>query len=167
MRKSQIKFGETFGIIIIVYIIIISGFVWYNNENSKDVRSILRNDKVERSFEVYYSIVNNDLLRVSQRAVIDDEFDLVGLRAFADFAKNEGKTYLRTRLGESDVVIHLYDYSSVYTGTFTPYESLILYSNAPTEDADKEVFRTMVPVVNLIDERNDLGILEVTVYDRR
>jgi hypothetical protein len=87
MKKSQVKFGETIGIIIIVYIIVVLGFVWYNNTNTKSINEMFENDQRDRAFERYHFVMNLDLLHKSQRGFVDSEFDLNSLRAFSNFSK--------------------------------------------------------------------------------
>ncbi len=167
--KSQVKFGETFGIIIIVYILVVAGFSWYNKENSKDIAEILQNEKIEKAYEIYHYIVNLDLLHVSERGIVDDELDLHSLYAFSNFSKDKGKEFLRRQLAESTVNISLYNYSTVQDESFIPYDIITLYDNQIDSalTIDREVFRTLVPVVNHLEGSVDLGVIEITVYDRK
>jgi hypothetical protein len=171
-KKAQVKFGETFGVIIIVYFVIVAGFAWYNKENSKSIEELIEDDKFERSFEIYYFVVNNDLIRVSQRGVIDDELDLNGLRAFEKFSQNtENQEFLRRQLGESTVTISIFDYNTIQNShlddvDFKHYKGghIILYNNTPEGISDVEIFRTLIPVRNEAENRIDMGLLEVKVY---
>ena len=164
-RKSQVKFGETFGIIIIVYFVIIAGFSWYNKENNKSINEMLANDKFERAFEIYYFVVNMDLIHVTERGVVDDELDINGLRAFEKFAaKPENKEYLRKQLAESSVKMSIFTSETIHEGDFNVDETLILYNNTPEIVGDVEIFRTLLPVINDREDRVDMGLLEVVVY---
>lgn len=159
-RKGQIKFGETFGIIILVYIIVMVGMMWYNNINTKDINEMLQDDRRDRSFEKYYYIVNSNLLHKSEAGDIDEELDLVSLRIFSNFSNSTGKEFIRKQLGESTILIEIRDFC------YNSIENITLYNNTPNGTLNVEKFKTLIPVISPINQTTYLGVLSVIVYDK-
>ncbi len=163
-KKAQIKFGETFGIIILVYIMFVSGMVWYNSVNSNSILEMQERDKIDRAFEKYYYVVNLDLLHVSEQGNVDQEFDLVSLRNFYNYSKtNDAREIVRRQLGDSLVRIQILDKVG---DKFKIVENITLYNNS-LDESDvklKENFKTVVSVSDPITNDISLAYLEVIVY---
>ena len=161
-KKAQVKFGETIGIIIIVYIVVVVGFLWYNNVNTKNITEIYEKDQKNRAFEKYHYIINLHLIKSSQRGDIDEDFDKNSILTMGNYSKTkEGREFLRKSLGTSFVNIQLLDDS------FSPYENITLYNNTPDLEKKRyeiETFRTLIPVNDEINSRTEIGILELINY---
>ena len=180
-NKAQIKFGETIGVIIIVYIVIMSGLIWYNKINTGDLNDIKNKDNLEKSFEKYYYLNNLNLIHVSQRGYIDEEFDLISLITLSNFSKTkQGKEYLRKQLGNALITLKIYNFSMDNQINSTNYEQLIiLYNNTPiiknnlgnkiSKIISTDNYRTLIPI---IDQRytkkrkikTKMGYLQITNY---
>ena len=159
-KKAQIKFGETFGIIIIVYIVVMVGMVWYNTSSGKEIREMNEENKVDRAFEKYYYVVNSNMLHLSQHGDIDEEFDLVSLRVFENYSDSEpAREMVRQQLGEALVTLDVYD------NEFNLIENFTVYNRTPEEYKNREAFRTLIPVVDPIEKRTRIGMLYVYVFD--
>lgn len=167
-KKSQIKFGETIGILIIVYLVLVAGFMWYNKVNANNINDIYQKDKRAQAFEKYYFIVNLDMLHVSQRGFIDEEFDLNGLRSLNRYSKtDEGGEYLRKRLGEATITVEIFNHTNLRNSS----ETIILYnvsydSNVANELLGVESFKTIIPIVDKTNSKHHIGLLEVKVPTR-
>ena len=160
MKKAQIKFGETFAILIIVYIILVSGLMWYNSINSNDIRELYENDRKNQAFEKYYFIINLDLLHVSQRGFIDEEFDINSIRVFEGYLKSElGREYLRERLGDAIITIKIYNNTNLSNSK----EEILLYNQTPGNILGQETFRSLIPVRDESAKKNYIGLVEVKV----
>lgn len=174
-KKAQIKFGETIGVILVVYIIIMTGMIWYNNINNKNLQEIRDNDLRERAFEKYYYLNNLDLIHISQRGYIDEEFDIIGLRTLENYSNTEnGREHLRKQLGESTIIVKVYNYSTELNDT-NYNELLVLYNNTPKEFdtvgnrlrkiTSEDNFRTLIPIIDPTSEiKTKLGYLQITNY---
>ena len=109
-KKAQVKFGETIGIIIIVYVVLMLGLLWYNDVNSDSLDELYTKDQKSRGFEKYYYITNNHMLREAQQGYIDEEFNLESIYAMSIFSQSKnGSDYLDKFLGYSSVSIKYYD----------------------------------------------------------
>lgn len=160
-KKAQIKFGETIGVIFIVYIIILAGFIWYNDITQDNLREIYEEDQLSRAFEKYYFIVNFDLIHVGQFGIMDEEFDINSLRVMKNFSKtSSGKAYLDKRLDESTAIVRVYDKD------FISIENITLYNKTPGNniDYDTQIFRSMIPIIDEINKSTYMGILEIYTY---
>jgi hypothetical protein len=163
-RKAQVKFGETFAIIILVYIILMIGMIWYNNINTKAINEMSEESLKERSFEKYYYIMNSDLLHKTEQGDVDEEFDLAALRAFSNYSTGNQKEYIRKQLGEALVTVKLYDKDLdeiedeiiLYNNTYNP--------NLNSKIKNEVVFKALIPVVDAVEKRTSLGILSVIIY---
>lgn len=166
-RKAQVKFGETIGIIVIVYIVIILGFVWYNNVNAKQIAKIYEEDQKDRAFERYHYMMNLDLVHVAQRGYVDVEFDINGLRAFSEFTQGDSREFARSKLGDSLVTLKIYELN--YTGEevlFVSYENLTLYNSTPDYEFDKDIFTSLIPVMESSKKKTYVGVLDVVSFRR-
>jgi len=160
VKKAQINFAETFAIIIIVYIVIVVGMVWYNQHNSKKVEEMQFNDKMQRSFEKYYFIVNLNLLHKTEHTDIDEEFDLTALQVFEKSYMNDpqSKDFIRSQLGDSLVSVDILNFD------LTLNQTIIVYNNTPSKIRNIETFRTLIPVYNPITRKNHIGKLTLRSY---
>lgn len=158
-RKAQIKFGESFAIIILVYVIIVAGMVWYNNNNEKKIYEMQQRDKMERAFEKYYYIINSDILHKSEQGDIDEEFDLISLRIFSNYTKNEiNKDYIRRQIGECTIIVELVDKE------FNSLENITLYNSTQTKFTNIESFKTLIPIYDITSKKTNMGKLTVLTY---
>lgn len=166
-KRGQVKFGETIGIIVIVYLVVVLGFVWYNNVNTKSINDIFEKDQRARAFERYHYIMNLDLLHVAQRGYLDVEFDLDSLRTFANFTQGDSREFARSKLGDSKVDLKIYSLN--YTNgesSFETFENLTLYNNTPSYRYDQQVFTSLIPVVDTASKKTYVGVLELTSYQK-
>ena len=169
-KKSQIKFGETIAILIIVYVVLMSGLMWYNKSSTAEITKMGEETQNEKAFEKYSYIENLNLLHVSQRGIIDNEYDKNSLIAFANYTKNMTNfQYIRNNLEESTVTIKLYNYTNL--DTFESYLNITLYNNTPKDITstfyDQPIYRTLVSVVDINEKRTDIGLLEIKVYIKK
>ncbi|MCA9495907.1 MAG: hypothetical protein KC589_03110 [Nanoarchaeota archaeon] len=170
-KKAQVKFGETIGVIIIVYIIVMTGLMWYNNINSKDINKLKYNNQQELAFEKYYYIANLDLIHLSQKGIIDKEYDINALYTMYNFSiSKKGREFLRNQLGESIITLELYRNNELETKT--PYEIITLYNNTPKTQINgievKEIkeripFKTLIPVRDN-EGKTIIGILNIVAF---
>ncbi|MFW6286060.1 MAG: hypothetical protein ACOC16_02965 [Nanoarchaeota archaeon] len=158
--KSQIKFGETFAIIFIVFILLMFALLWYNNSNTKDIKRIQAEDERNRALNQYNFVVNSNLLRVSYYGDIDEEYDLVSLKVFENFTKGEdGKKFMNQKLSNSYVFIEIYDKD------FNPIDNITLFNQTPRGEIESiDTFKTLFPVYDPITKNTHIGILGVRVY---
>ena len=158
-KKSQIKFGETFAIIILVYILIVAGMVWYNNSNSKKISLMQEEDKKDKAFEKYYYIVNSDLLHKSEQGDVDEEFDLISLRVFSTYTVNDvNNEHIRKQIGESTVKLE------IVNRDFESVENFTLYYKTPNKINGQEGFKTLIPVYDSVNKETYIGKLTVITY---
>lgn len=170
-RKSQIKFGETIGIIFVVYLVLVFGVMWYSSENESDLQEMKADNSQQQALEKYYYIIYSDLLKTSQRGFEKNYFDLVSMEALADYSKSkEGKDYLRGRLGEGLITLKLYNGSDVYSTTPGEIDKeFVLYNHSPefreqSQLVRREVFTSLIPVQDDKKEgKIQLGVLRVEV----
>lgn len=162
-KLGQIKFGESIGVIIIVYIVIMVGFIWYNNVNSDNLVEIYEKDQQNRAFEKYHNIVNNHLIHSSQLGYIDEELDLYSLYTMKNYTQTkEGKQHLNSFLGNSLITVKLYDIN------MNSIKNITIYNNSKPEiEYNLEFLRTLITVKDEINEKNLIGILELVHYEPR
>ena len=167
-KKAQIKFGETFGVIIIVFILLMSGLTWYNKISQKEIYELKEKDQFDKSFEIFNYILNLNLIHSSQRGIIDDEFDYHSLIVFSNYSNTtSGKELLQKQLGTSLITIEIYNYTEIQ-GDMVNHKLIILYNNSEYITKFNRIkrfenFRTLVPVINSGENRVDLGILKIQI----
>lgn len=155
-KKGQIKFGETIGVIFIVYIIVVMGFIWYNKTNSDDLAERMEKDRKDQAFEKYNYIVKLNLIHRSELTYIDEEFDLASLKTMEMYSKStDGKRYFEDKLKNSRVTVKLYDLEK------NPIDNITLYNRTPTKKYNVERYKTIIPVNDGVNNTKYLGIIEV------
>lgn len=170
-RKAQVKFGETVGILFVVYLVLVFGIMWYNNKNSDDLRELYLQDAQDRSLEKYYFIIYSDLLRTTEEGYEKNSFDLLSMKTFANYSKTqEGKEYLQGRLGEAEITLTLYEGNSVWQGGGESYDELVLYNNSPefrsnSQILRQQVFTSIIPIKDVTTNSEEVlvGIMRVEV----
>jgi hypothetical protein len=158
-KKSQVKFGETFGVMIIMYFVIIFGMYWYDSY-LQDVKEDLfkKNKKLIEKERIEY-ISNLKYLKYSFSGIIGEEFDLYSLYAYSKYSKNETyKKEIRKNLGTSLVVL------KVLNESLQINQTIILYNNSLDNPTDISIFRLMYPIKNSVLEKTNLGLLEITLF---
>lgn len=109
-KAGQVKFGETIGIIFIVYILIMVGFTWYNSITQDDFAELQEDVDREAVFDKYNFIVQSIFLRKSQGTDTENVMDYRSFMAFYNYSQTEdGKRFLRSRLGEGMISIYFYE----------------------------------------------------------
>ncbi len=175
--KAQIKFGETIGILFIVYLVLMFGIMWYNDKNSDDIDELYVKDAQDRALEKYYFILYSDLLKSSQQGFQKNTFDMVSLIAFSNYSKSsQGFSFLQNRLGEGVITLKVYDssqkiYEDVDAQSSTlDFQELVLYNNSPVfrENSQllrKQVFTSLIPVTDQREgkDKTNVGVLRVEV----
>lgn len=166
-KKAQIKFGESIGVIIIVYIIIMVGMIWFNSINNSDIQQTRNDDLKNKAFEKYFYVINLDLIHQSQEGDVKEEFNLNSLIAFTNYSKTQiGKKYLKKRLGEATITLDVYSREELLNGNI-PSKKLVLYNVTPAKNKDitnTDLFRSLIPVHDEINKTNEIGILKITNY---
>jgi hypothetical protein len=156
-RSAQVKFGETIGVIFIVYLVIVVGFVWYNNSNSKSIEEQMKKQQGEQAFEKYDYILKLNLLHKSELGYIDQEFDKTSIDSMANYTGTpDGKEFFRQKLGLSRVDFYLYDID------MNSISNITVYNNTPVDQKFMQTsYRTLVPVYDGIKKTGYLGVLEI------
>lgn len=163
-KKGQVKFGETFGIIFLVYIIIMVGMIWYNNINNNTIEELNQDSQRDRAFEKYHFILNSNLLHKSELGDVDEDFDYYSLISFEEYSKGDSKEFVRNELGESTVIVEVYDRELNELR-----DPIVLYNNTvePKDGTRKkiETFRSLIPVIDTVKKETHMGVLIVKTYN--
>jgi len=160
-RFAQVKFGETIGIIFIVYIVLVVGFVWYNNYNSKYIDEQIEKQTKDRAFEKFNYLMKLNLIHKSELGYLNQEFDRTSLIAMSNYSNSgDGKEFFRQHLGDSLVVFYLYDIE------MNSVENITVYNN--TVDLSREFkvnnYLTVLPIYDGINKTSYIGIVIISDY---
>ena len=160
-NKAQIKFGETIGVIIVVYIVIMVGLVWYNNVNMNDLSKLYEEDRKNLAFDKYYFIVNHHLLRQSEIGFIDERFDVVSLKNMEYYSMTTGREYMNSNLGFANISVVILAQDNLIERV----DEITLYENYPERSRiqSQETFRTLIPIRDETLGITQVGVLEVRV----
>ena len=156
-KSAQVKMGESIGIIFIVYLVLVVGFVWYNSSNSKVIDEIMLKQHKESAFEKYDYILKLNLIHKSELGYIDQEFDKTSLDSMANYTSLvDGKEYFRQKLGFSKVTFKLYDIN------MNSISNITVYNNTPINKIfSQSSYRTIVPVFDGINKTTYIGVVEI------
>lgn len=166
VKKAQIKFGETIGIIIIVYLIIMVGLIWYNNYNTKSLNELRINDLNDRAFEKFNYLNKLTLIHLTQEGIVNYQFDKNSLAIMAIMSKTkEGKEYFSKQLGESTIIIEIFNSSNTNLLYFE--ERIILYNNTPNKEKNiinQQIYKSLIPVYDSKDKSIKIGYMQLINY---
>jgi hypothetical protein len=164
-KSSQIKFGETIGVILIVYVIILLGFSWYNSITNDRIIELEEQNVKFRNNEKFDYVLNLELLRLKNRGSIQKEFDYYSLIAFEDYTKNkngEGFGKTKENLGYAIVKVN------ILGSNFGVEESIVLFDNQLEDDKieSQKSYKVIVPIRDGQEYTTKLGIMEVILYEK-
>jgi len=166
-KKAQVKFGESIGIIIIVFFILMSGLIWYDKINKSSLEDISKEDQQFRAFEKYHFLRQLDLIHVSQRGIVDKKFDLNSLILFSEFVKTStGKEYAFSKFKKSTIQIGIYNNFDELNDN-NPSTKILLYNNTPNENdkiLENTIFRTYFPILNSSSKKVLIGLVEIESF---
>lgn len=165
-NKAQIKFGETFGVIIIVYLMIFSGLVWYNKSNQENLKQIYNDNNNNLAYEKYQFIYNLDLLHDSKRGDIDEEFNYISLKTMQNYSNTTlGKEFLLKRLDYCQIKIKIYNFSVFdHINSTNMQETIVVYNKTYKNKENiikPDFYRTLIPIRDNLNNQNLIGLLEI------
>jgi phosphotransferase system glucose/maltose/N-acetylglucosamine-specific IIC component len=168
-KKSQVKFGETFAIIILVYIILMGGLLFYNNYNENSLFEIKNKYQNELAFEKYNFIKNLNLIHVTNKGVIEDEFSLLNLLIFYNFSKtDEGKKFLEPSLENAIFSMKIYQFNETTLKYNFDKETLnfTFYNKTPKNKEKYNIknFKTISIVYNEFNKTKEIAILNLEIF---
>jgi hypothetical protein len=170
IKKSQIKFGETIGIIIIVYFILMAGLIFYNNYNNKALKELRDKQAIDFSYNSYQYLNNLNLIHSSVSGVISVDYSYYGLKTLSNFSKTkEGNDYLFQTLKFSTIKIYLYklNKSSLLYNFNKSFENFTIYNRTPPNGKNilfVNKFRTLITIDDQVNKEKYLGKMELTNY---
>jgi hypothetical protein len=164
-KKSQIKFGETIGVVLIVYVVILLGFSWYNSITNDKIIELEEKNVKFRNNERFDYVLNLELLRLKNRGSIQKEFDYYSLLAFEDYTKDKkDKSFKKTseNLGFAFVKI------DILGSNFDIEESITLFDNKLDENdiRSQKSYKVVIPIKDEQRYVTRLGIMEIILYDK-
>ena len=162
-KKAQVKFGESIGVIFIVFFIIMTGLIWYDKINTKSLNKIDQQDQENRAFEKYHYLKELDLIHVSERGIVEKELSLYSLLIFSNYSKTPaGKKYLEKRLSNSLIEMFVYENEQLSSGV--PYLNITLYNQSSNREFKKSIiFVTYFPIKDF-NKQIKIGKLKITSY---
>ena len=162
MKKSQIKFGESIAILVIMYFIILIGLFWYDSYLQGKTDELRQKQNNLANEKVFFFIENLDILRVSDFGSVKSYYDYNSLVAFKNIINSSDKIefYIIDNLGYSKINLTLLD------ADFSKKESLILYDNEPENFRNKKIYNKVITVRKIEDNfyRNYLGIIRLEIF---
>ena len=161
-NKSQIKFGETFGILIIMYFVIIFGIKFYESYLKDNIEEIKEEDRKLRENEKFTYFSKLNYLKYSVSGINKYGFDLYSLEAY----KNYTDIYeddVEEKLGYANATIYIIDINNS-NYNLSVNRTINLYENTLDDFKSKIIYREIHPIRDMINERNYLGILQVDFY---
>ncbi len=164
-KKSQIKFGETMGVMVVVYIVILLGFSWYNSIMTDNIVDLQNEDIKFRNNEKLEYVLNLELLKLKNRGNIKKEFDYYSLLAFKNYASvrsEKGFKEVERNLGYS--LINL----SILNLDFSVNNNIILFDNSlPLKDVkSQKIYKVIIPIRDEQELTTKLGIMQLILYEK-
>lgn len=175
IKKAQIKFGETFAIIFIVFLIVMIGGLWYNNIMTSEVQDMREEQQREEALIMFSYMTNDPFVRDTRMGYVEGKMNLDSIEAFHNFSNSEeGVDYLRPRIGEGIATIEVYNRSTLHEvdGDVVAQEQYTLYNytSPSTQDVmlsgglvNWESFTTFVQVYDPNKEETNIARLNVRV----
>lgn len=162
-KQAQIKFGESIGIIFIVFIILFAGLLWYNKVNSSQLNSIYLKNQINNAFGKYYYIITLPLIHTSENGIVESYFNSYSLKIFANYSNSTiGRNYLFKDLGYAVITVKIYNKSGLKI--INSYLNLTLYNRTPKGPLLEIIpFNTIIPIENQ-NQEIQIGYLNIKSY---
>ena len=164
-KKSQINFGETFGIISITFIIIFIGLLFFNNITKNNIEEINLENKKQEIYLKHKYISNLEYLKQTKNGIIREEFDLLNLKSFSnilnDSNSNETKKF-KQKFGFGKFQINIFDENN-----FSKINETIIIYNHTTNIGKFDTKCNIKTLISIYDKKSDkikIGIFDIIFY---
>lgn len=161
-KKSQIQFGESFGVLIIVYLLVVLGFSFYNSYlNDKNEESQKENQKFLNNERFHY-VKNLELLKTSNRNIIKTTYDYDNLKVFKKYSESQiGKKKLDETIGFGIIEIKLLNFNNGLN------ESFLIYNKSINKNKIKNIKKRdiLIPIENVRNGVTRIGIMTFKFYE--
>ena len=109
MRSSQIKFGETFAIMVVVIVMIMIGLSWYNSKSQESISELKEENQKRLSIERFSYIVNNAFLHENIKGQVKTTLDYHNIMALKLHIEHDiqAKDNFRKIMGEGKITIKI------------------------------------------------------------
>ncbi|MBD3313887.1 hypothetical protein GF345_05590 [Candidatus Woesearchaeota archaeon] len=166
-RKAQVRMMESVMILIIFFIIVVLGFMFYSRIQQGSIQEMQRQRAEENAVAIVQNMLYMPEIQCSEKSVmIDICFDIYKLDAFSEridprvSANRNAFLFYQQDFGDSMIQIR-----PIFPDQKDPY---LIYNNTPLDDAEQSFILTSIPV-SLKDptKRNtkySIGILDVKVF---
>ena len=158
-KKSQVKMTETVGILVIFFILILFGLIFYSNYQKtallKEKDKILEKDAVTISLKASYfpEFACEQTLNIKSGTCID-VFKLTGFNQLID-ENQTMKNYYSSIFLTSDI----------YLVDLIENKTYSVYNNTKEEFTKKTVIRTPIILRNSYSSEESFGVLHVDYYN--
>jgi len=163
-RKSQIQMMETVMILVVFFIIVAIGFIFYSKIQESSIRELQRQRFEEEAVAISQNIIYMPELACSEKSVIIDIcFDKYKLKAFAEVVRPQNRNeflFYQKDFGESRITVR-----EIFPNQ---KDAVVIYDNAPVISQETSSILTSVPV-SLKDPAKrygqySIGILDIEVF---
>ena len=163
-KRSQINFGETFGIIFITFIIIFLGLLFFNNIINNNIEQLDKENEEKEIFLKYKYILNLENLKRTENGIIREEFDILSLRSLKNILNNENDSLsreFRRKIGKGKFNLIILNNSNFSKNI----SNILIYNNSKgiTLNCDVSNIKTLIPTYNL--SEFGVGIFEIIFYN--
>ncbi len=169
LKKTQIKIGETIGVVFIVYLIVFFGGSWFLSSQNKSNQEFKETQALIKAYNIYNYVINHPFLRVTITGIIeeDQKLNYLALKTFSNFTNKsiQNELYYKNKLGDSLITINLYN----YTGSkLVNFENYTLYNNTKKYSNKKYIgSKNIINAINIYDPSNKkvyFGTINVKVF---
>jgi hypothetical protein len=180
-KKAQVKFGETIGVLFIVYFLIMIGLVWYNSSNSSDLKELSQKKVEAEVFQKQTFLLHSSLLKSSNFNEKENYVDEITLKAFYNFSKTEnGTEFLKDKLGNALVTIQIFSYDEIKNindinqrdknvSSFNDQDHVLVvynYSLFPIEESRNSLKAISTFPIQTIEGKKKIGVLTLWSYSK-
>ncbi|MBU0535850.1 MAG: hypothetical protein KKE20_02720 [Nanoarchaeota archaeon] len=166
-KRSQIQMMETVMILMIFFIIVVLGFMFYSRIQQGSIQEMNRQRAEEGAVAIVQNMLYMPEIQCSEKNVlIDICFDIYKLDAFAEMLdisdSNNKKAFLfyQKDFGNSKIQVR-----PIFP---VQYDPIVLYDNEPLDNEEKSSILTSIPVSLKDSTRRygsySIGVLDVEVF---
>lgn len=159
-RKAQIRMTETIGIIIIFFVLIVFGLIFYSNYQKtaliKQRNQILEKDAIGLSLEITYL----QELSCEQTEQIGTCIDLYKLKALTEISQDN--SFYSNLFGSADIYIH----DIINNKTYELYNSRLTNFTKRTRVRTPILLRNVTVLTGVVTTTRDyFGVLYIDAYN--
>lgn len=161
--KSQIKIGETIGVLIVVYIGLLIGLNYFTNSIKTSSKTFEEEIIQDQTFNNFNYILNHPVLKYQIDGQTRNGLTLnsINLEVFKNHIQ-ANEIFYYEKLGPCKIQIKLYDYN-INDFKYINFKNITVFDRTLPNKKEKRIFYNFINVRNTLKHKTYMGIMQVEI----